>query len=110
SGMSSAITVSAPSLRLSRTTRLTRSRVWGEGMGVERASTTGKGTSAPPASTTPLPPPRSGASGGWGGGENQHQAERGGFEPPKRLPVYAISSRVPSASRTPLRKENRRVQ
>ncbi len=35
------------------------------------------------------------------GGSNE--TERGGFEPPKRLPVYAISSRVPSASRTPLR-------
>ncbi len=30
--------------------------------------------------------------------------ERGGFEPPKRLPVYAISSRVPSAARTSLQK------
>ena len=31
------------------------------------------------------------------------QAERGGFEPPIRLPVYSISSAAPSASRTPLR-------
>jgi hypothetical protein len=28
--------------------------------------------------------------------------ERGGFEPPKRLPVYSISSAAPSAARTPL--------
>ncbi len=33
------------------------------------------------------------------------EKERGGFEPPKRLPVYAISSRVPSATRTPLREK-----
>ncbi len=32
------------------------------------------------------------------------KAERGGFEPPRQLPVYAISSRVPSAARTPLQK------
>ena len=34
-------------------------------------------------------------------------AERGGFEPPKRLPVYSISSAAPSATRTPLQSENR---
>lgn len=31
------------------------------------------------------------------------KAEREGFEPSKELPLYAISSRVPSATRTPLR-------
>lgn len=29
-------------------------------------------------------------------------AERGGFEPPVRLPVHALSKRAPSATRTPL--------
>jgi hypothetical protein len=36
-------------------------------------------------------------------GFNRLEAERGGFEPPKRLPVYSISSAAPSAARTPLR-------
>jgi hypothetical protein len=31
------------------------------------------------------------------------EAERGGFEPPVRLPVHSISSAAPSATRTPLR-------
>lgn len=31
------------------------------------------------------------------------EAEGGGFEPPRQLPAYAISNRVPSATRTPLR-------
>ena len=37
------------------------------------------------------------------GCSNRSEAERGGFEPPKRLPVYSISSAAPSATRTPLR-------
>ena len=31
-------------------------------------------------------------------------AERGGFEPPIRLPVYTLSKRAPSATRPPLRR------
>ena len=34
---------------------------------------------------------------------SRDKAEREGFEPSKQFPAYAISSRVPSASRTPLR-------
>ena len=36
-------------------------------------------------------------------GQGLQEAERGGFEPPIRLPVYGISSAAPSAARTPLR-------
>src|SRR5687768_9223651 len=32
----------------------------------------------------------------------RYLAERGGFEPPVRLPVHGISSAAPSATRTPL--------
>ena len=34
-------------------------------------------------------------------------AERGGFEPPVRLPAHTLSKRAPSAARTPLRERAR---
>ena len=35
----------------------------------------------------------------------QFLAERGGFEPPRRLPAYTLSRRAPSATRPPLHQE-----
>ncbi len=50
-----------------------------------------------------LPPWKGGVLTAWPTGQqNKYKTESKGFEPLKRSPVYTISNRAPSASRTTL--------